>query len=167
MRRRVLPRHCMPPRSRVCRRSGIDGCSGLSHRKAARAPPPAQPLTGRTHLTVGREGASLAVRPVARRPSGAVLATFASFGGGSSAGPRWHGLARRGSWHGLATCDGVAVPIVPTCRAPVSLLHPPMWQWAKMAEVFAAMVAAARVVAATVVAAIGAVATVGVAGRAA
>eukprot|EP00964_Phaeocystis_antarctica_P008650 scaffold4676_cov53-Phaeocystis_antarctica.AAC.5 len=64
MRVRVLPRHYMPPRSRLCRRSGIGGWTGLSHRRAARAPPPAQPLTGRTHLTAGREGASLAARLV-------------------------------------------------------------------------------------------------------
>eukprot|EP00964_Phaeocystis_antarctica_P028510 scaffold16079_cov38-Phaeocystis_antarctica.AAC.2 len=77
MRIRVLPRYCMPPRSRLCRRSAIGGWPGLSHRRAARAPPPAQPPTGRTHLTAGRVGASLAARPF---------------------GPRWRGPARRAGW---------------------------------------------------------------------
>ena len=118
MRIRVL-RHCMPPRSRLCQRSGIDGWSGLSHRRAARAPPPAQPSTGRTRWTAGRVGASLAARPfgwtlvravsslTARRPPGAVLAPFAIVGGGSSAGPRWRGPARRAGWPRLVR-DGAS-----------------------------------------------------------
>eukprot|EP00964_Phaeocystis_antarctica_P128417 scaffold92209_cov45-Phaeocystis_antarctica.AAC.1 len=96
-----------------------------------------------------------------RRPLGS--APFAP-GGRSSAGPSWHGLARRGGWFRFATCGSgggsparsarriTARPRAAPPRAaigapiatPASFLCPPMWQWAKVVEVSAARVAAAR-----------------------
>eukprot|EP00964_Phaeocystis_antarctica_P121259 scaffold84938_cov60-Phaeocystis_antarctica.AAC.2 len=70
----------------------------------------------------------------------------------SFGGPSWHGLARYGSWHGLATCDGSTARTARRMRArpraarpraaiggpkatPASFLCLPVWQWAKIVEV--------------------------------
>eukprot|EP00964_Phaeocystis_antarctica_P136109 scaffold100519_cov54-Phaeocystis_antarctica.AAC.5 len=110
------------------------------------------------------QAVSLAVMPsrpfVCLDPSAPLLVP----GGRSSAGLCWHGLARCGGWHGLATCGGsparstrpiatrpgaaIAAPTGGPIVAPASLLCLLMWQWAELAEVSAARVAAARAAAA-------------------